>query len=426
MEIQSITKTNFKGYDARTLKGFLMSSNCRNIASEMNMIGQKEGFKIFTIRDGQLKEGLPKYSDNTVGLWAQDFWTIVKKKLLALEYDKKFYAIKNGLGLRFDFTEKISHETDKIRELNQNLWDIFDEMGFNNDRGRTKSEITSDFESKKLELLKQQKNAHIPGGNVFIVKSDKVDEIIVGANELEKFAPEEILAMYSCDKMTILPQMDYHLDLFIRPLDKKRVLVADDRKTLDVLKDGFQKLHNFILTLPAEERTKYRNAYTTFGSKILNFQKIINSNQLPNAEEISNDLRRAGYKPISVPGRIYQILEGADNEQCLQHFCNYINANVFKNKKNEIIYITNKSNIDSMLGLTEELSEQIGFSFEKSFIDSISKYVKPNKVYFIKGDDNFVANEMLTTYQGGIHCTCTEIPRGLKIKNDKNSRNRGK
>ena len=87
-----------------------------------------------------------------------------------------FYAIKNGLGLRFDFTEKISHETDKIRELNQNLWDIFDEMGFNNDRGRTKSEITSDFESKKLELLKQQKNAHIPGGNVFIVKSDKVDE----------------------------------------------------------------------------------------------------------------------------------------------------------------------------------------------------------------------------------------------------------
>ena len=80
--------------------------------------------------------------------------------------------------------------------------------------------------------------------------------------------------MYSCDKMTILPQMDYHLDLFIRPLDKKRVLVADDRKTLDVLKDGFQKLHNFILTLPAEERTKYRNAYTTFGSKISNFQKI--------------------------------------------------------------------------------------------------------------------------------------------------------
>ena len=68
-----------------------------------------------------------------------------------------------------------------------------------------------------------------------------------------------------------------------------------------------------------------------------------------------------------------------------------------------------------MLGLTDEISQKIGFSFEKSFINSISKYVKPNKIYFIKGDNNFVADEMLTIYQGGIHCACTEIPRGLKV-----------
>jgi hypothetical protein len=52
--------------------------------------------------------------------------------------------------------------------------------------------------------------------------------------------------------MTILPQMDYHLDLFIRPLDKKRILVADDRKTLNVLKEGVQKLHNYILIIKGE------------------------------------------------------------------------------------------------------------------------------------------------------------------------------
>lgn len=424
MEIHPISKIKFKGYDARTLKGFLMSSNCHNIASEMYAIGQKEGFKIYTIKNGQLREGLPKYSESTSGLWAQDLWSIVKNKLLALEYDKKFYAIKNTFGLKFDFTEKVCHDTDKIRELNQNLWDIFDEMGFNNaGRGRSKSEITQDFETKKLELFNQQKEAHIPGGNVFIIKSNKVDEIIVGANELEKFTPEEILSMYSCDKMTILPQMDYHLDLFIRPLDKKRILIADDNKTLEILKDGFQKLHNFILSLPPQERQKYRNVYVTFGSKIANFQKIIKANVLPNVETICSDLRKSGFKPISVPARIYDILT-VNEEQTLQHFCNYINANVFKNSQNEIVYITNKSNIDSMLGLTEEIAEKIGFSFEKSFINSISKYVKPNKVYFIKGDNDFVANEMLTTYQGGIHCACTEIPRGLKIKNDKNSRNK--
>lgn len=416
MKTQAVNSTNFKGYDARAIKGFLMSSNCHNIASEMNIIGQKEGFKIYSIKGGQLKEGLPKYSESTSGLWAQDLWTIAKNKLLALEYDKKFYTIKNTFGLKFDFTEKICHDTDRIRELNQNLWDIFDEMGFNNtDRGRSKSKIAQDFETKKLELFKRQKEAHIPGGNVFIIKSNKVDEIIVGANELEKFSPEEILSMYSCDKMTVLPQMDYHLDLFIRPLDKKRILVADDNKTLEVLEEGFKKLHNYILSLPPEEREKYKEAFITFGTKLVKFKKVVEANNLPNAETICSDLRKSGFKPISVPARIYDILTDNDQELTLQHFCNYINANVLKNSHNEIVYITNKSNIDSMLGLTEEISEKIGFSFTNSFINSISKYVKPNKVYFIKGDNDFVANEMLTTYQGGIHCACTEIPKGLKI-----------
>lgn len=415
MKIQTITDTNFKGYDARTLKGFLMSSNCHGIASEMNAIGQKEGFKIFTIRGGKFREGLPKYSDNTINLWAQDYWTVLKKKILSLEYDKKFYAIKNAFNLKFDFTEKICHETDKIRELNQNLWDIFDEMGFASVNGRSKGEITRDFESKKMELLSRQKEAHVPGGNIFIVKNDKVDEIIIGANELEKFAPEELLSMFSCNRMTILPQMDYHLDLFIRPLDKKRILVADDMKTLEVLESGLQKFDDFLATQPFSERVKYFEAHDTFVRKIATFKEMVGKNKKPNSEMVCSDLRKAGFKPILVPARFYDVTAEQAEEQSLQHICNYINANVCKNKKNELVYITNKSNIDSMLGLTDEISQKIGFSFEKSFINSISKYVKPNKIYFIKGDNNFVANEMLTIYQGGIHCACTEIPRGLKV-----------
>ena len=56
MNIQSISQTNFKGYDARPLKGFFMSSNCRGIAEEMREIGQREGFRIFsTVSDGVIK-----------------------------------------------------------------------------------------------------------------------------------------------------------------------------------------------------------------------------------------------------------------------------------------------------------------------------------------------------------------------------------
>ena len=417
MKIQTITDTNFKGYDARALKGFLMSSNCQNIALEMMNIGKKEGFKIYTVKNNKLVEELPKYSENTAGLWAQDLWSIVKNKLLSLEYDKNFYAIKNALGLKMDFTEKICHETDKIKELNQNIWDIFDELGKSKrTRERSISDVTKDFEEKKIQLLKQQKEAHIPGGNMFIVNGEKGDELLIGENELEKFSLDEIEAMFGCKKITVLPQMDYHLDLFIRPLDKRRILVADDKKTLEVLKTALDKLKKYMHSAPTKEKKKLECIYENLSNKITSFEKTFSSNGLPNCEEITNILSKAGYKPIKIPGRVYDITKDIDNIQSIRHFCNYINANALKNKKDEIVYITNKSNIDSELGLTPEICSKIGFSFEDAFIKSISRFVKPNKIYFIKGNDDFVAKEMLTIYQGGIHCTCTEIPKNVKIK----------
>ena len=79
-----------------------------------------------------------------------------------------------------------------------------------------------------------------------------------------------------------------------------------------------------------------------------------------------------------------------------------------------MVYITNKSNIDEMLGLTPEISKIIDFSFEDEFIKSIAPYVKKEKVYFIEGEGNYVANEMLQAYQGGIHCACSEIPLNVE------------
>lgn len=425
MNIQKVSDINFKGYDARTLRGFFMSSNCHNIAQEMSSIGKKEGFKIYTVSGERFLEGLPKYSENTIGLWAQDMWTIIKNKLLGLEYDKKFYAIKNALELKLDFTEKISHETDVIRELNQNIWDIFDELGMSNVNQKSSlNNVAKDFELKKMQLFKYQKEAHIPGGNLFVIKGDKGDEILIGENEIEKFSIDEIKAMFLVDRVTVLPQMDYHLDLFIRPLDKKRILVADDNKTLEILKSGLQKLSDYMQNLPNAEKVRLKETYLNFKNYIIDFENAMEKNKLPSVNLVCDKLKANGYRPIRVAGRFYRIYDENDSEQSLQHICNYMNANTIKNKKNEIIYMTNKSNLDSMLGITPELSQKIGFSFEKSFINSISRFVKPSKIYFIKGDNNFVADEMLSIYQGGIHCACTEIPKGVNIKCDKSSKSR--
>lgn len=416
MKINAITSQNsFKGYDARPLRGFLMSYDTMGIAKEMYEIGKREGFKIFSSMElsGNYFCGsmLPKYKRDTAGLWAQDFWTIVNDKLLTLEFTKASSAIKGFLGLSYDFTQKVAKDTLTFKQINQNMWDMFEE--FKDKAVLTEEEFMEKslkFQKTQRSLMDKQQQTHISGGNVFIVRGDNGDELLIGEKELEKFSEEEIKSMYCVDKITVLPQMDFHLDLFVRPLDKKRVLLADDKLTYKILYEGFERLFKHIQTVPASERAEWKKPFVDFGSKVSSFKDIIKSNNKPMADEVAQVLEENGFEVIRVPGRIYETLEDNDDGVILKHFCNYINANVLKNRNDEIVYITNKSNIDEMLGLTPDISRAINFSFEQEFIDSILPYVKKDKIYFIKGENNFVANEMLSSYQGGIHCACSEIP----------------
>ena len=73
------------------------------------------------------------------------------------------------------------------------------------------------------------------------------------------------------------------------------------------------------------------------------------------ANKIIEKLNKAGFKTIKVPGRIYDTNYIKDLGIFLIHDCNYINANVHVNKDGELVYITNKSNFDRKIGLTQEL-----------------------------------------------------------------------
>ena len=186
MDIQTVKPINFNGYDARPLKGFLMCSNSHGIAEEMAKIGKKEGFRIFMPVKNNLvaSPDFKKVLFNS-DLWAQDYWTILRTKLLAENYNKVFYIIKDALNLYTDFTERISHETDKIKHLQQNLWDLFDEMGDQKDRDVLQT--AKAFQATNKDLAICNRDAHIAGGNLFIVKNNDMDELIIGANELKNF-----------------------------------------------------------------------------------------------------------------------------------------------------------------------------------------------------------------------------------------------
>lgn len=392
----------FKGYDARPLKGFLMSSNCYGIADEMYKIGQREGFRIYSpyggLFENKCDEIVPPYSQNG-SLWAQDYWTIVKNKLLTLKTTDPAGSILKFFGLKFDITERCTRETPQFMQVNQDLFGLFADIARENpdDAGMI-------FVSKKDELDRLYQKAHIPGGNIFIVKDGKKECAFVGENEFAKYDSEDIKAMYNVDSVIILPQMDYHLDLFIRPLDNKRVLLADDDMSVEILYQGLNKLKQVF-----DNSEIYNNMYRF----IKLFETSIRMNNRAQTDDIAEILEDNDFEVIRVPGRIYETEPNSEEDNFLQQYCNFINANAFPNRFGELVYITNKSNIDELLGLTPELSEKIGFSFEEEFVKSISDYVKPEHIYFIDGDNNFVSKIMLTGYQGGIHCACSEIPEGV-------------
>ncbi len=417
MNTKPVSTTTFKGYDARVLKGFFMNTNCCNIAKEMQAIGQKEGFKIFSIHPKQgdvlCSEGLPKYRKDTANVWAQDSWTFLKNKLLAYEFSSHSNAVKNFFKLKYDDLQKNKRNTPFIQGISANLSALHKQIrrdNFDENYDRTERiPLIREYNNTKETYKTLMDSTHISGGNIFITQ----DQLLLGENELKKYTIDELKSMFNTDKITILPQMDFHLDLFIRPLDKKRILLTDDNLSLQTIREGHRKLCGYLLSQPEEVRLKYIEPVCKMASILDNYIKVVENNPFAKTEEVEEILKNNGFEVIKVPGRLYSICTNTLGKNRLKHYCNYMNANTLINKDGDLVYITNKSDIDNMVGLTPELSEKIGFSFENAFVESISPYIKKDKVYFIKGDNNFVASKMLSEYQGGIHCTCAEIPEEL-------------
>lgn len=401
MEIRVNSYNNFRGYDARPLRGFIMGTNRGGIADEMAAIGKKEGFKIYSVISDRLCAKPPK-TEGVFNMWAQDRWTILKNKLFYFLPGKPTEAIKNYFGLKYDLTQKVTRdiEYEKLSNKEGNLV-IYDD--------RLKR-FCLDFE--KIELPAK---THIPGGNMYFIKGDVEgeEEVIIGKDELGKYSLKDIQEMFGAKKITVLPQMDYHVDLFIRPLDNKRILLADDNMTMEVLEKALAKIKENATILKPLQYIRYKQISLNLENIIMNFSWASYRNTLPKTDEIEQILKNSGYEVIRVPGRLYEVKDMYRNgsEDSLQHSCNFINANVFKNNEGDLVYITNKSQLDSMMAMDKRTREELGISFEKTFTEAISKYVKPEHVYFLSGEDNYIPNSMLYETMGGIHCTCVEVPQ---------------
>ena len=404
--ISNNNQTSFRGYDARRLKALCLSAPKKELGMELEKIGQKAGFDVFIPSGRNLlkaSEAKTSYASLASSPWAQDIATVSpKNRIITNEY--------------FD--------------------DFADNM------------------SRRLDLPKDFDREIPQGGNMYYIKdSDGKNILLAGQDSQEHINQlENAKDILGVDKIEYIPQMDYHIDLFVRPLDNKRILLADDSKTINVFNKGIKAIQKLIKKEP--EKTELLTVKENLNNELNKFKKSLLNNVQAPRDEVKNTLEHKGFQVIGVPGRIYQtmpepediqvtdeILNNANEkfsqelaflakfpeealafnpflpkgkkikpeEQQLTHSLNFINAIVTKDKKGEMVYISNKSDFDKRIGLTPEIIKESGFSFEKEFVNSLKPYIKEENVYFVEGKNGEI-QDSLENLAGGIHCLTTEIP----------------
>jgi len=423
---------SFKGYDVRPLRGFLLTSNYGNIAKELQLIGKQHGFDVFVLGNSDLSKDIRPWSNNEhrTDIWAQDLWTVSENKLLCFyrefsdkrtELFKKFFNL-HDCPVQMTKREKLINFDTK--ELEHRLY-----IGIEDNR------LLPNFESYYDACDK----THIAGGNIFLTKGENgKNNLIIGEDEIGKFTPEELKETYNAGKICFVPQLDYHLDLFIKPLRDNVVLLADELLTEKLLKkfeSGLEKIIkktpeqkpdsilDFLLKFlnnekPAQEGTPSADYYKTILERVrkcISTNEVCRQNQDEDINQVEEALNKAGYKVVKVPANIHRAVYSIFYEKSgwfrKRRCLNYINACTFLNEKNEIVYITNKDILEQELNIPQELLKKTGIDFEEEFKKSVKDYIKPENIYFLSGEDNSLGRSLLNQ-EGGLHCLTTEIPVG--------------
>lgn len=362
MKISQVNTPTFQGYDARPLKALCMTTMQGDIPFELAKIGKQVGFDVYVANNNSLKKIPLKPRRNffqTYGFWAQDAVIVTPDKDVV------------GCSPNFDYHK-----------------------------------ILQNHLRKKLMRMPLAPE----GGNIFYVKDiDGKDRLLAGYNSKCYFDRNPNLQkVYGVKQIDYLPQMDYHLDLFIRPLDKKRILVADDNLMIKMLESSVSKLDKAIKNTGLNFVKKFYLKYIRYSlqDKISYFKNDVFLNRCPHVDSVVSELEKNGYSVQRVPGRLYSL--AAEND--LVHDVNYMNAIVTKDKNGDLVYMTNKSKFDDVYKLNNKYIKDLDISLERAFVKCLAPFVKEENIHFISGKHNTL-QEFLSKYYGGLHCLVTEIPK---------------
>lgn len=408
---------SFKGYDARDLKGLMFTD--KSSADAVKKAAKDTGLDVYTpnIASKSIRKEQYEMAQKNQLLWAQDYFTFLNHK---------------AKGVLFDGTRDILR-----RVLKASSDGVKKDMGF--------------------EPIKSQ--PHIRGGNFFVCNKKGKNELLISENRLI-YDPELCKKIFNVEKINIIPKLDYHLDLFIRPLDDGNVLVADYEMTKSGMQEGIEKIKTYMSSneITEQEKQELEDVIAAIKNQLDKFEITLGFapyKPLENTSKVVDVLKNAGYNPIRVPGAYYyldgmkskekekQLLSNFDNnmktleelsknESCeiQQRVKNLIELETFKTKNNpnlgvefvnmyennfvnaivakkdgKLVYITNDSLLDKKMGITPEIEAKTGFSTKGMFIESVAPYIDKENIRFI--DEK--TTEKLFKLMGGVHCTAAEI-----------------
>ena len=399
---------NFKGYDARPLYAVAMRNTdgfaLNEAASQMRQIGAKHGFKVI-------------FEDGFVSKQEERKREIRKEIGGEISEDS---AKKPRFPVLASLEDKFLNYFSKREKSDVTSW-MQDCIYFTKDGILTAENNAEDFlplsNTFGVKINTVPSSSFIAGGNLYILKDDKKEKILVGASENR----EKALEMFPGREVISIPQADFHIDLVIRPLRDNTVLVADDDMSLDILKNAADVLKKFSLESGDDKSLKEAE------SKLCKLIKKMESGRKTSVYKDTNSviqtLEENGFRVIRTPGRVYRTKFVLSNiESSIENELNFMNAIVHEDKDGELCYISNKSNLLEELGISKELAGKIGLDFEEEFKKAISEFVKPENIYFIDGAAHkpFLAHRnipnILKYLGGGVHCLCAEIPKEVLNK----------
>ncbi len=342
---------SFKGYDACPIKKLYIITGSPNyptenknavmLHDELAQIGEQEGF------GAHLQE-----FKHIMAQWAQDYFTLRPNN-------------------------SIMHAQDPFK-------DFYEQCKFNEQLNDNMPQGGNIFIGKK------------PDGETFILVGEDFNETSLAEPAKEKRALAQAFDT-KLENVYVLPQVNFHLDTFMRPIGYPYVLINDPKLAVKNLRELLcdKSLNDNEIGKVEEYITKTkdleRSLYEKYGSS---------------TADLAKKLKDYGFTPVKI-GAVY----GGEDDSIIGRI-NFMNAIVNKRKDGTISYVTNAS------PRVNKVDKKLEDLFEKQLREIVSRETNArlNKVYFVQGrplDDPDTKNSVsksIIHLDGGVHCMCAEEP----------------